>query len=375
LTTVTRLLPLLFGAVLGGLGAAYYLRSNPNPLRTSPGPEQVQTESASSVATPSPAVTGAEKVIGIGFADVEGGATPLSLPLPGSVAQIFIREGQKVRRGDPLIRLHDAKASAQVIRAEAAVLEAKTKLAKAKRAPAGQDLELRQQEQAIAVAKSQRSAAQRHIDSLRGLAGSETVSEEKLLAAIDQLDGLSASLEVEQLKLQRMRLEKPDELLQLAEASLKAAEAELGIAKQNLADHTLPAPRNGDILRVLVSAGQMAGINPLNPAIWFRPEEPTIIRAEVDQAFSGRMQEGMIAEFFDDNRQKSLGKGKVVRLAPWIAQRRTLLDEPFQRNDVRTLECTVSVDSAVEDIRIGQRLRVVFTPSPAVEPLTKIAAR
>ena len=375
LTTALRLLPLIVGAILGGLGAAYYFAANPNPFGSAVPIERKNIDSATHTASPSPATHANDKVIGIGYADVEGGATPLSLPLPGAVNQIFIREGEKVRKGQPLIRLNDAKAAAQVSRAEAAVVEAKTKLSRARRAPQVQELELKQQEQAIAASRSQRAAAERHIESLRGLAGSDTVPEEKLLSALDQMDGMTASLNVEQLRLQRMRLEKPEEQLQLAEAALKAAEAELGVAKQNLADHSLAAPRNGDVLRVLVSAGQMAGINPLSPAIWFRPDEPTIVRTEVDQAFSGQMKEGMIAEFYDDNRQKKLGKGKVVRLAPWIAQRRSLLDEPFQRNDVRTLECMVSVDDSNEDLKIGQRVRVVFTPNTESDKATKIAAR
>jgi multidrug resistance efflux pump len=373
LTTALRFLPLLVGVALGGISSAYYFAKNPNPFGAGVAVER--RPSATVMATPSPATQTNEKVIGIGYADVEGGATPLSLPLPGAVQQIFIREGQKVRKGQALIRLNDAKAAAQVVRAEAAVLEAKTKLARARRAPAVQELELKQQEQALVVARSQRTAAERHIETLRGLAGSETVPEEKLLAALDQMDALNATLSVEQLKLQRMRLENPAEQMQLAEAALKAAEAELGVAKQNHADHSLAAPRDGDVLRVLVSAGQLAGINPLSPAIWFKPDEPTIVRTEVDQAFTGQMKEGMIAEFYDDNRQKRLGTGKVVRLAPWIAQRRSLLDEPFQRNDVRTLECMVSVDDAVEELRMGQRLRVVFIPGAATESPTKIAAR
>jgi multidrug resistance efflux pump len=370
--TFSRLLVLLLGVGVGGIASAYYFAKHPNPFVKEERRSR-SDESATLTVAPSPATNPQEKVIGIGYADVEGGATPLSLPLPGAVQQIFVREGQKVRKGDPLIRLNDAKAAAQVVRAEAAVLEAKTKLARARRAPAAHDLEMRQQEQAVAAVRSQRAAAERHIESLRGLAGSETVAEEKLLTAMDQLEGVNATLTVEQLKLQRLRLENPEEQQQLAEAALKAAEAELGVAKQNLADHSLLAPRGGDVLRVLVSAGQMAGINPLNPAIWFRPEEPTIIRTEVDQAFSGRMKEGMIAEFFDDNRQKSLGRGKVVRLAPWIAQRRSLLDEPFQRNDVRTLECVVSVENAIEEIRIGQRIRVVFTPGSAEQKPQNVA--
>ena len=377
MSTVVRSLPLLLGAVLGGLGAAYYFGSHPNPFGTTAVDSRPSSPSAFT-ATPSPATPSNEKVIGIGYADVEGGATPLSLPIPGAVQQIFIREGQRVHKGQPMIRLSDGKAAAQVARAEATVLEAKTKLARARRAPAAQEIEIKQQEQAIAAARSQRVAAERHIETLRGLTGSDTVPEEKLLAALDQMDGLTATLNVEQLRLQRMRLEKPDEQLQLAEAALKAAEAELAAARQTLADHSLSAPRDGDVLRVLVSAGQLAGINPLSPAIWFKPDEPTIVRTEVDQAFTGQMKEGMTAEFFDDNRQKKLGRGKVVRLAPWIAQRRSLLDEPFQRNDVRTLECMVSVDAADEDLRIGQRLRVVFTPGPDDANKTvaaKVAAR
>jgi len=34
--------------------------------------------------------------------------------------------------------------------------------------------------------------------------------------------------------------------------------------------------------------------------------------------------------------------------------------EPFQFNDVRTLECTVSVESGSRPLRIGQRVRVTF---------------
>ncbi|HVJ80569.1 MAG TPA: hypothetical protein VNC50_05820 [Planctomycetia bacterium] len=111
------------------------------------------------------------------------------------------------------------------------------------------------------------------------------------------------------------------------------------------------------------------GANPLQPALWFRPQKSLIVRTEVDQAFASRVAAGQKAELFDDNRQASLGSGRIVRLAPWIAQRRTVLDEPFQRNDVRTLECVVALDSSPEGLRIGQRLRVVIdlaNPAPAI---------
>src|SRR5262249_39125052 len=156
--------------------------------------------------------------------------------------------------------------------------EAKTKLARARRAPAAQEIEIKQQEQAIAAARSQRVAAERHIETLRGLTGSDTVPEEKLLAALDQMDSFTATLNVEQLRLQRSRPQTPDDHCPPAQAALTPAEPELAGARQTFSDHSLAAPRDGDVLRVLVSSGQLAGINPLNPALWFRPDEPTIVR-------------------------------------------------------------------------------------------------
>ena len=41
-------------------------------------------------------------------------------------------------------------------------------------------------------------------------------------------------------------------------------------------------------------------------------------------------------------------------------QRRSILQEPFQYNDVRTLECIITLDPSNQPVRIGQRMRVTI---------------
>ena len=51
--------------------------------------------------------------------------------------------------------------------------------------------------------------------------------------------------------------------------------------------------------------------------------------------------------------------GKVTRISDWYLQRRHILMEPRQFNDIRTMECIVEVKDE-QGLKIGQRVRVTF---------------
>jgi hypothetical protein len=53
--------------------------------------------------------------------------------------------------------------------------------------------------------------------------------------------------------------------------------------------------------------------------------------------------------------------GRVIRVSDWYTHRRSILQEPFQLNDVRTLECLIALDRGQQPLRIGQRVRVTIT--------------
>ena len=97
----------------------------------------------------------------------------------------------------------------------------------------------------------------------------------------------------------------------------------------------------------------------LQQAIVFRPDGPLVVRAELDQEFLGRVRAGMTATVTDDVRPDApVWKGKVEGVGNWVARRRSIVLEPGEMNDVRTVECIIALEGKPEEMLIGQRVRV-----------------
>jgi hypothetical protein len=67
----------------------------------------------------------------------------------------------------------------------------------------------------------------------------------------------------------------------------------------------------------------------------------------------------MKALVLDDVRSDSpTWTGTVLRLGNWVARKRSVLFDPGEVNDVRTLECIIALDKKPEGLLLGQRMRV-----------------
>jgi hypothetical protein len=53
--------------------------------------------------------------------------------------------------------------------------------------------------------------------------------------------------------------------------------------------------------------------------------------------------------------------GKVLRVGDWMAHRRSILPDPSQFHDIRTLECIIEIAPNQAPLRIGQRVRVALS--------------
>lgn len=354
---------IVLGTVLlaASLGASMLGRMGLGPSRLA----WVSAEVASAI-DPEPAAALAKdpragqsvKVVGFGHVDVEEGIAPLSVAAVGRIAEILVQEGEVVKAGQPLVRLESESASAQLEKADAAVAEALVRLAQAQRAPENHRILVARQKEAIAADRARLEGQSRQVERLAKLRENDAIPAENFLSARDKLEELEAALRADELSLEQLNLDDPAEPIELAQTALAAAKAQRVMAADELARRTLTAPTDGVVLRVLASKGQAVGPNSLSPALWFCPDRPRIVRCEIDQEFADRVAVGMAADLFDDRHAGVSWTGKVIRCADWIAARRSLLDEPFQKNDVRTLECIVGLDEGQAVPRIGQRLRV-----------------
>lgn len=330
------------------------LVSLPHPFVTLPGAGSGPSGGETSATLPDGAA-----LVGTGEVDIDGGVIPLAPLVPGQIRQVLVQEGVRVKKNAPLLRMENKLALLVVSGANATVAQAQTRLARARRAVGEHALGLSRQEQAIAIAQAMENAQQAQIDKLARLASERLTSAQDYESARQRGVAARATVRAERLKLDQLRASDPESDARLAASELTLAQEHLATAQEQLAQHVLRAPEDGVVLRLLVSAGQVLGPGQKQPALWFQPDRPLIVRCEVEQQFVDRIRPGMVCDVYEDRLDLPGWKGRVQRCSGWIAPRRSLGDDPLERRDARTLECIIRFES-VPSLRIGQRLRVVF---------------
>jgi multidrug resistance efflux pump len=174
------------------------------------------------------------------------------------------------------------------------------------------------------------------------------------------VEGAEVLVRGERLKLKEVEALDPTVEVNRAKEDVKAKEAKVEQARLGVLEHDVYAPADGTILRVLTCEGEILGGQPKAPAIQFCPRGERIIRAEVQQEWAAKVAEGQSAVVEDETRGGYQWKGKVTRVSDWFAHRRSMVQEPFQYNDVRTLECLISLEPGGRPLRIGQNVRVII---------------
>jgi multidrug resistance efflux pump len=314
--------------------------------------------------TASSAVRPIESVTCVGYADVEKGVIALTPAQPGRVAEILVHEDDAVRAGMVLLRLDDRLPRFVVRQAEADLKAARTQLSDARRLPKQHQVKIDLQEHVIAAAKQRLAAAQQALKRKQNLEKHNQIAAEEREGAAALVKEAEAAVAAEEDKLRGLKLVDPLSQVAQTEADVAAKGARLDQAKYALDECSLRAPTNGKILRILVSAGDLLVAQPRQAAIQFCPDAPRVVRAEIEQEYASRVTLGQIASIQDDSKSDTEWKGKVTRLSDWYTQRRLILHEPLQFNDVRTLECIIELDPSKAPPRIGQRVRVILGPTP-----------
>jgi multidrug resistance efflux pump len=314
-------------------------------------------------------------VVCFGAVDLENGCTPLAPLQPGRVGRVLVGENEPVRAGDPVLKMEDEAAQAAVDEARAGVAAAETQLARARRAPERHEVHLAEARAAVEAARSRVSAARHLLAHKQELAKKDLVHPEDVAAAADDVGALQALSDVEDKKLAELKLEQPELEVSAAEQELDRAKGRLRLAEHALAECTLKAPQAGCVVRILVTPGEVVGGAPGQPALIFAPDEPRVVRAELEQEFADQVKVGQPVQVQDDADGQVLCEGTVKRISEWYLQRRSIFLEPNRYNDARTLECIVALDpAAAAAVRIGQRVRVATSPAPGSQRLAVVSS-
>jgi multidrug efflux pump subunit AcrA (membrane-fusion protein) len=309
---------------------------------------------------PSPEAAPPPGIVALGMVDNEPRIRNLRLPLQGKVLEAA-PEGKFLKKGELLLRLDSEDAALAVKGAEAVLQDARIQLEQAQILPKKHELDLKNQEQAVAIARDNKAAFFYEVDSTRKLLKDDVIKNRVAVDAVEaKYRALEGVVEVEKNKLRLLQLNKPAFHIDRAKSEVAVKEIVLRKARRALERCELRSTEDGTVLRVFVNPGEWTSPDSKLPVIQFCPTGKRIIRAEVLQEWASLVASGQNVVIEDDTRAGPKWNGTVAQVSDWITHKRDVMIEPFMVNDVRTLECLIDVAPGGPPLRMGQRVRVTI---------------
>jgi HlyD family secretion protein len=253
-----------------------------------------------------------------GKADVEGGMISVAARRQGIVSEVYVQEGDLVKKGQALAKQEDDDVRLAAETAAANLAQARAQ---------------------IRVLEVRKTTAQREYARLQGLTASNFVAGQRLDQARDAIAGADAELDAQR-------------------ALVATFAAQLNQARYNQELTVIRAPADGRIARRYANPG--SGASTLNVTSMFDLEPATarIVRAEISESAIPFVAIGQPVEIIPEADQKKTFTGKVLRRAAVFGARKLQSDDPSERTDARVVEVVVSADGA--PFLIGQRVLVKF---------------
>ncbi|NTS29795.1 HlyD family secretion protein [Phyllobacterium sp. BT25] len=194
---------------------------------------------------------------------VAGDVTPLSAKVSGYVATVAVGDYQAVHKGDLIVEIEPSDYRAQLAFAEANLASARASLANLAHQRDVQRALVRQAEATIAAANADLIRSSLELTRQRRLLDTRIASTEQLVEQADATEKRANA----QLELSKAELDQQNALLagldgqeRLLAAQVKASEAQVGLAENNLRYTRVLAPAEGLVGQRQVRPGQFVNV-------------------------------------------------------------------------------------------------------------------
>ena len=230
-------------------------------------------------------------------------------PLPTTVRAVYVKEGDKVHKGQLLIQLNDADARKELTRALAVLKGAESGTADVQVQNATSQADL-------AKAQTERDQATRNLQATQRLVEHGAASQAELSAAQDRVSRADADLSVLQRRAGTQAVQNRDAS---AEANVANARAAVEAARRMVADTRIVAPFNGTVYALGVRPGFFTNTGQLilQEADLSRMQ----VRGFVDEPEIGHLKVGETVHIYWDALPGRTWQGSVTALPSTVVNR------------------------------------------------------
>jgi multidrug efflux pump subunit AcrA (membrane-fusion protein) len=337
-----------------------------------------KTQPPSSPVSDPPRSPFSNKISGSGIVEASTRNISIGSHVPGIVARVFVTVGKRVTSGEPLFVLDDRKQQADLVVKEAALAEARARLARLKQAPRPEDLPPAQARvnEAEAILEDARHQL-RNTEKLKDARAIAIDDVNKRRFAVEAAEARLAQAKAD-LKLLEAGSWKPD--IEVAMANVASAEAEVEGTQVEIARLTVRAPVEGDILQVNVRPGEFAPSGATTvPLILLGNVDKLHVRVDIDEndAWRFRRDAPAVASMRGNPQFKTDLTFEYVET--YVVPKRSLTGESTERVDTRVMQVVYSFKRGklpiypgqLVDVYIDDRTPRLDQPVPGVEKENK----
>lgn len=279
------------------------------------------------------------------------------------IARLLVQEGDRVYAGQLLAVLDKRRLEAAAAKAEAQVQAQKQVLARLVNGTRPEDIRKARADVDLAVAKldnARRTAARR-----KALAAKKAASQQDADDALAALEAAEAKLAAAQAALDLAIAGPRIEDIAEARASLLSLEAQLALARAELADASLHAPAAGVIQDRILEEGDMA--SPQKSVFTLALSDPVWVRAYLAEPDLGKISLGMTAEVETDSFPGKRYQAWIGFISPTAEFTPKSVEVPQLRTRL-VYQVRVFVHNPEDELRLGMPATVHV---PLHQPRTK----
>ncbi len=285
------------------------------------------------------------------FGNVDLRQVQLSFNASERIAAVVVEEGDRVRQGQLVARLHTSRLEPQLAQAVAQAAAQRQVVARLRNGSRPE--EIAQARANVESAQADLAHAQQHYQRLKSaseVSAGRAVRQQDVDSARAALQVAEAKFAVNQKALDLALIGPRKEDIAQAEAQLQANEAQVVLLRQHLADARLEAPVNAVVRARLMEPGEMA--SPQSPVLSLAVTDPKWVRAYVAEPDLGKIRPGMSASVAVDSYPDRRFAGWIGFISP-VAE---FTPKAVQTEELRTslvYEVRVFVKDPADELRLG----------------------
>lgn len=278
---------------------------------------------------------------------------------PGRIETIHVREGDAIRKGDILAELDSRTVQQRIAEADARLQLARVQRERLVNAARAETIEVLKAD--VKIAEVHVQEAESHYTRAKQLAESKSISRQELDDNQFKSSRAMAQLLAARAKLAEVEAPARRDDLQIADAQIALAEANLRYEQSVLDQTRLRAPTDGVVLKVHVETGELVGPQDDRALITVTNRDRTRVRAFVEELDSLGVAPGQSAYVVVDGRPGRRYAGLICSCAPHVSAKNQRHHKPGEFVDVKVREIILELDEA-SDLVVGLPVDVYVNP-------------